>query len=374
MKVGLLIDRWDPQRGGAEACMDLLAKHLIHSGHEVHIIGAAAQGPLPGPFQRVRGLGLSRGVRERRLGRNMTAAAQGLGCDVTVAVRHVEQPTVLWLHGGAHKATLEARWRAAHQGRELPKALAVRGRHRTFVELEKRALAGEEGGGAGQVICPSSLVADELKRCHPSAAAPQPVIENGVDLDRFHPGLRAEARAQLRSQLGLSSDLPLIVTGARNPLLKGVPHLLRALRLVPGPWCFVLAGPKRVRAWARRARRAGLKGEEVRVLADLPPEILAAGADLCVQPTWRDTFSLATLEALATGTPVVTTALSGLAPCVEEAGGLVIPDPSKETALAEAIGRLLADPPVPDKVRASVAGRGLGPWMEAMEAALLSSQ
>ena len=374
MKVGLLIDRWDPRRGGAEACLDLLAQHLVRAGHGVHLIAASATGPLPGPFQRVRGLGLTRGVRERRLGRNMTAAAQGLGCDVTVAVRHVEQPTVLWIHGGAHKATLEARWRAAHQGRELPKALAIRGRHRTFVELEKRALAGEESGGAGQVICPSSLVADELKRCHPNAAAPQLVIENGVDLDRFHPGLRTEARAQLHSQLGLARDLPLIVTGARNPLLKGVPHLLHALRMVPGPWCFVLAGPKRVRAWARRARRAGLKGEEVRVLANLPPEILAAGADLCVQPTWRDTFSLVTLEALATGTPVVTTALSGLALCVEEAGGLVIPDPSNESALAEAIARLLAEPPVPDKVRASVAGRGLGPWMEAMEAALLSSQ
>ena len=63
-----------------------------------------------------------------------------------------------------------------------------------------------------------------------------------------------------------------------------------------------------------------------------------------------------------------------LAPCVEAAGGLVIPDPSNEPALAEAIARLLAEPPQPDKVRASVAGRGLEPWMEAMEAALLSSQ
>jgi len=373
MKVGLLIDRWDPQRGGAEACLDLLAKHLVSAGHDVHVIAASAREPLPGKFQRVRGLGLTRGVRERRLGRNMTAAAQGLGCDATVAVRHVEQPTVFWLHGGAHKATLEARWRAAHQGRELPKALAIRGRHRTFVELEKRALEGEKSGGAGQVICPSSLVADELKRCHPNAAAPRTVIENGVDLDRFHPGLRTDARAQLHSRLGLPRDLPVIVTGARNPLLKGVPHLLRALREVPGPWCFVLAGPKRVRAWARRARREGLRGEDVRVLADLPPELLAAGADLCVQPTWRDPCPLVTLEALAAGTPVVTTALSGLAPCVEAAGGLVIPDPSNEPALAEAIARLLAEPPVPDKVRASVAGRGLGPWMEAMETALVSS-
>ena len=115
MKVGLLIDRWDPQRGGAEACLGLLAKHLVSSGHEVHVIAASAREPLPGAFQRVRGLGLTRGVRERRLGRNMTAAAQGLGCDVTVAVRHVEQPTMLWLHGGAHRATLEARWRAAHR-------------------------------------------------------------------------------------------------------------------------------------------------------------------------------------------------------------------------------------------------------------------
>ena len=373
MKVGLLIDHWDPRRGGAEACMDLLARHLVRAGHEVCIVGASAQGELPGPFQCVRGMGLSRGVRERRLGRNMTAAARGLGCDVTVAVRHVEQPSVLWLHGGAHLATLEARWRAAHRGRALPAALAVRGRHRTFVDLERRALAGAERGGAGRVICPSPLVAAELKRCHPKAAIPRVVIENGVDLERFHPGLRADARAQLHSQLGLPTDLPLIVTGARNPLLKGVPHLLRALHQVPGPWCFVLAGPKRARAWARRARRAGLKDEGVRVLADLAPEILAAGADLCVQPTWRDPCPLVTLEALAAGTPVVTTALSGLATCVEQAGGVVIPDPSCEDALAAAVTRSLAEPPSPERVRAAVADRGVGPWMEAVEAVLLES-
>jgi len=70
---------------------------------------------------------------------------------------------------------------------------------------------------------------------------------------------------------------------------------------------------------------------------------------------------------------VVTTALSGSAPCVEQAGGVVIPDPSCEDALAAAVTRSLAEPPSPERVRAAVAGRGVGPWMEAVEAVLLES-
>ncbi len=371
MNVGLLIDRWNPSRGGAETCMDLLARHLVASGHEVHIIGASSTGDLPGPFQRVRGLGLSRGVRERRLGRNMVAAARGLGCDTTIAVRHVEQPSVLWLHGGVHLGTLEARWRASHPSRQVPKALAVRGRHRAFVDLERRAMEGADGGGAGKIICPSRLVASELNRFHPAAAAPHVVIPNGVDLSRFHPSARAEAQTRLRAELGITPDVPLIVTGARNPMLKGVPHLMRALKQVPGPWCFVLAGPKRPGAWARRAYRSGLERGSVRVVSDLAPELLAAGANLCVQPTWRDPCPLITLEALAAGTPVVTTALSGLSPSVEQAGGLVIPDPACEQELAASITRLLEDPPSPDLVRAAVAERSVESWLTAMEAALL---
>ncbi len=367
MKVGLLIDRWDPQRGGAEACMHLLAAHLTHHGHGVEILATSARGNLPAPFHRVRALGFSRGARERRLGRRMVAAARGLGCDVIVAARHVEQPDVLWLHGGVHRATMEARRLAARDGKAAKHPLVLRGRHRAFDQFEARALSGPDCGGARLVICPSEQVRQELKKHHPHGVTPCRVVANGVDLKRFQPSLRADARQSLAEHLSISESARILVTPARNPVLKGVPHLMGALTQVPGPWCWVLAGPKRPRAWLRRAKRIGLDPDSVRVVSDLPSEWLAAAADVSVQPTWRDPCPLATLEALAAGTAVVTTALSGLADCVRDSGGSVVSDPACELELARGIERLLDYPPEPARVRESVADRDLDSWLGALE-------
>ena len=63
MRVGLLIDRWDPLRGGAERALDQLARHLAGAGHEVHVFGARCKAQPPGEFHAVRSGGRTRGAR-----------------------------------------------------------------------------------------------------------------------------------------------------------------------------------------------------------------------------------------------------------------------------------------------------------------------
>lgn len=111
MRVGFLIDRWQPTRGGAERALAEFAAHLEVGGHEVHAFGSEGPRPgesAPGQFHRVRSHGLSRGARERNLGELMLAAAEGAGCEVTIGVRHLPRVDLLWLHGGTHVATLRA--------------------------------------------------------------------------------------------------------------------------------------------------------------------------------------------------------------------------------------------------------------------------
>ncbi len=107
---------------------------------------------------------------------------------------------------------------------------------------------------------------------------------------------------------------------------------------------------------------------------------LAAGADLCVLPTRRDPCGLVILEALACGTPVVTTSRAGAAEVMEGGSGpwgRVLEDPEDAAALREALGewmeRLLAGPPHREAIRDAVRDRGLRPWMEAMERLLVEA-
>lgn len=322
MRVGLLIDRWDPARGGAERAFDQLAEHLLSQGHEVHLFGSRCVGTPRAPFHLVRGGGWSRGTREKRLGRSMTAAANGVGCDVTVGARHLERVDLLWLHGGCHRMTLLARRCAARGSDSSPRP--PRGRHRTFDELERTALE----GGARRVLVPSTLVLKELETQYPEASERVHVVEPGVDLERFHPRAREAARASLRQELGLSTEARLVALPAANPRLKGLPVLLAALDRLPEPPALVVAGSRRCPRGVRRRRHVHWR-------AHLDPLLLAAGADLVCVPTWRDTFGLSLVEALACGTPVVTSRQAGAAERVRSAGGVVLEDPGDVERLAQ---------------------------------------
>lgn len=366
MRVALLIDRWQPDRGGAETALDLFARHLAGRGHEVHVVAAEARSETPGPFHRVAAGGWTRSARERGLGRAMAAAAERAGCDVTVGVRHLERVDVLWCHGGGHAATLAGRWRATHGGADPPDPVPARGRHRAFLALERAALE----RGARRVVCPSRIVRDEIAAAYPAAAGRLRVVENGVDRERFHPRERPAARAALRPALGVGGEIPLLAFVGRNPVLKGLPQLYAALADLPGEWHLVVAGPKRPEAWIRRARRLGVDPRRVSVRAHVDPLLLAAGADLCVLPTWRDPCPLATLEALSAGTPVVTSRFAGTADAARKGGGEVVDDPADRDVLRAALGRSLervrtgADPA---RARAAVEGRGLEPWLAGVE-------
>src|SRR5262249_37290531 len=76
------------------------------------------------------------------------------------------------------------------------------------------------------------------------------------------------------------------------------------------------------------------------------PELLAlyAGADVFVLPTRGDCFSIASIEAMATGLPVVVSAVGGIPEIVEEgeSGHLIAPDDA--SGLIAALESLLSEP------------------------------
>ncbi len=134
----------------------------------------------------------------------------------------------------------------------------------------------------------------------------------------------------------------------------------------------MLAGPRDRAAWERRAAGAGLARDRVRVASELDTSALCAASDLAVLPTWRDTCGLFVLEALASGTPVITTRHAGAAShIVDEVCGSVLSDAGDVAALARAIDehltRLERAPVDRNRVRASVARCGEAHWLSQLE-------
>lgn len=175
------------------------------------------------------------------------------------------------------------------------------------------------------------------------------VVGNGVDLARFAPLPRAEARAAL----GLAADAPVLVSVGGLCERKGFHRVIERLPALrerfPGLVYLVVGGPGPEGDWGPQLRAqvaaAGLD-EAVRFLGPLPPEALRgplSAADVFVLATRNEGWANVFLEAMACGLPVVTTAVGGNAEVVCRAElGSVVPfgdGQALESAIADALAR-----------------------------------
>ncbi len=166
------------------------------------------------------------------------------------------------------------------------------------------------------------------------------VIPNGIDLRRFRVASRGD-RDTARTQLGLD-DSPVVLCVGRLSRQKGQDLLLdvwpEVLASVPeANLIFVGDGPARQALEGRGHSRVTFAGNQ----GDVRPWL--AAADLVVAPSRWDGGSLATIEALAAGRPLVATAVAGVATLVAADAIVPLDDPQ---ALGDAIVLRLLDPSV----------------------------
>jgi len=170
-------------------------------------------------------------------------------------------------------------------------------------------------------------------------------IANGVDTERYN---RPGDKIALCRELGLPSTCRLAVTVGRLTEQKGHAYLIESAAdiLVHHPDThFLFVGDGELRgALHAQVEHAGLT-EHIHFLGNRPdvPGLLAA-ADLFILPSLWEGLSVALLEAMAAGRPIVATAVSGSTQVmVDGVTGLLVP-PADSKALARAVCALLDAP------------------------------
>ncbi len=192
----------------------------------------------------------------------------------------------------------------------------------------------------------------ELHGGRDSLAAPVFVYFPPVSTARLVPS--TEHRKEVREELGIPADAPVVgMVSSFNPM-KGVEHFLDAAALVaearPDAW-FVLVGgaPESHRSYEERLRRRAAE------LA-LPNPVVFAGERTDVE-RWYPAFDVdlitslprsegtttTAMEAQACGIPVVATQVAAVAEVVADGvTGLLVP-PEEPRAIADAVLELLGD-------------------------------
>ncbi len=169
------------------------------------------------------------------------------------------------------------------------------------------------------------------------------VVPLGVDLARFAAPDDTDVSAIRRRWPG-----PLLLFVGRLRYYKGLEDLLAAMSHLDATLLVVGRGEMEA-CWRRIVNVSGV-AERIHFLGDVPDSELPlyyAAADVFVLPSCRrsEAYGLAQVEAMAAGTPVVSTELGTGTSFVNVHGetGWVVPA-SDASALAKAIQRLLKDP------------------------------
>ena len=214
--------------------------------------------------------------------------------------------------------------------------LRQRWRHEAIARSARRAR---------HVITVSETSKRDIARFYGVASDRITVIPNGCANELFDEPSRDEVHA-VRRAYGLD-EAAFVLFAGKFARRRHVPTLVEAFadaRAQTGhAHVLVLAGDDNVTAVREAAARAGI-GSAVRTLGHVPDahlRVLYHEAELFVYPSEYEGFGLPVLEAMASGTPVLTTRTSALVEIADDAA-LLVAGPVRE-ALADGLVTLLSD-------------------------------
>ena len=343
MKIGLVTPYVYPVPGGVNEHVRFLYENLRMRGHDVRILTSS------------HGLQRSSEGDVIRIGKGFSVPSNGSMGTITLSPRYVSQvqkvldrehfdllhfhePFVPFLSLVVLRQSSSVNVATFHAYAGFSPSM----------ELGKRTLSSYAGRLHGRIAV-SAAARHFADRFFPGDFK---VIPNGVNVGRYQ---RAVPIA--RWQDGCAN----ILFVGRLEDRKGLPHLLKAFRLIrkSGAECRLLvvgSGPQE-----REARRyvmtRGLQNVEfLGRVTDSEKAQLFKTADIFVSPaTGRESFGIVLLEAMAAGTPIVCSDIHGYKGVVQRGRQALLVPPHDAKSLAAAISELLADPAL--RARMGAAGQ-----------------
>jgi len=202
-------------------------------------------------------------------------------------------------------------------------------------------------GNCDRIIAATKREGENLIQHYGASPSKIAVIPCGVNLDLFRPIDKETARKRLR----LDHEKVILCVGRIDPL-KGLDQLLRALTYIKSneaPRLIIVGGDQHsqdeVHALQRMVRELHIE-DQVSFVGTVAQERLPlfySAADICVIPSYYESFGMVALESLSCGTPIVATDVGGMRHIIRnnEAGRIVEDNTPRQ--LASKISDLLSE-------------------------------
>lgn len=352
-----------PYYGGAEHAAGHLAAAAVSSGRwEVDVLTSDIGGRLPAR-ETWRGTNVIRVPARKKEWKNHTVPE--LLSFLIASTRHIDiaRPDWILAHFTLPGGEVARRWAGRFgipyavvlHGADVPDS--QKGRFGLLYPMVK-PLVRRVWRQAAHVIAVSDTLQDLALRTWPGGQIN--VIPNGVDVDRFQPVGREDVEPR-------DEKIVLLVV-ARLIEIKGIQHLLTALSLLPETLRqkidLHLCGTGPYEADLRRQAEQLGNTAQVHFAGLLPYEqipVRLQEADMFVLPSLQEGLPLSLLEAMASGLPVVATAVGGIPTVIRDGDNGLLVAPGDVAGLGDALVRLADDPAL--RTRLGVAARrDAGAW------------
>jgi len=308
-RIAFLRRRFSPT-GGAERYLLRLASGLAAQGHRITLY-CEDWSPRENPFQEIRKIDSNDPVSYAQ---KVMAQPMRDRHDIVFSLERVPGCDLYRAGDGLHADWLAYR-RAFYPVMGRIRTL-LRSKNRQLCQLEARLFA---PGGVRRLICNSHFVADQVTKRFDFPRDRIDVIYNGVPYQQFSMGDRALGRSALQLR---TDDFVVLLVGA--------------------------GAERKGHEIAREAMRRIKKKYAKLVIIDSPTSVamphVYAAADVFLLPTLYDPFANVTLEALAAGLPVITSAQNGASEIMENGkNGFILPRADDDKLIVHLLDEL-SDP------------------------------
>ena len=339
MRFLLAIYKYDPF-GGLQRDTLRLVRELAGRGHEVIVFTTAWDGPLPPAGTVLEKVRVPKfGSNHARMARFAAAFRKRLAekdFDVSVAMSRIPGADFYF----AADVCMKVYWSVIHS----PFALRFNPRYAAYLRLEHAVLAPP---AATRIAC----IAPAQMRDYAAAYGTQQdrmfLLPPGMDPACHRPPEQeAEAiRAAMREKLGAAPGDAVVLLVSNSVYNKGTDRAIGALGALPETlkqtvrlWIVGKLPEREIRSMLREAGledRAAILGQTDGVRDHM------LGADLLLHPARNESAGSTLIEALAAGTPALTTDICGFAHFVQDATGTVLEGPFRQDELVKMLPDML---------------------------------
>ncbi|GER93565.1 glycosyltransferase family 1 protein [hot springs metagenome] len=322
--------------GGAEKYLQTLIQQLKNSNYEIHVFANQWSEEKGIAFHRVNIIPFTSFLSTLTFDRNSKVKIQKSKFDCVISFERTTCQDIYRAGEGCHAEWLKIRSTAERYYKRL--SFKINPLHIYMLKLEKEIFTNTK-----LIVANSEMVKKQIIDYYAVPKENITVIYNGVDLKRFSPQNKEKWRKDVRDSLNISEDTTVLLFVGSGFKRKGLKTFINAIASINGHNLKALIiGKGNTDKYKAIAKKLGVLHHIMFLGIQKEIERFYASADLFVLPTLYDPFSNATLEAMASGIPVITTKNNGAAELIYNGcEGFVMHDMFDAHELAEKINTSL---------------------------------